>query len=110
MLHKKKYLAEQNLCLRGPRESRQADNDSNVGNFLGLIKFLADFNPVLREHFGFMKSHPHSTSYLSQVFKRNIFTSWHLIFAKTEQKKLKHPSTIVFYLTQLLTRRIASRF
>ena len=60
-----KYLAEHNLALRGHRESLQADSDSNVGNFLGLMKFLPVFDPVLREHLGFIKSHPHSTSYLS---------------------------------------------
>ena len=34
ILHRKKYLAEQNLALRGHRESLQTDSDSNVANFL----------------------------------------------------------------------------
>ena len=29
------------------------------------MKFLAAFDPVLYEHLGFIKSHPHSTFYLS---------------------------------------------
>ena len=29
------------------------------------MKFLAVFDPVLREHLGFIESHPHSTSYFS---------------------------------------------
>ena len=65
ILHKIKFLAEQNLALRGHRESLQADSNPNVGNFLGLMKFLAVFDPTLREHLGFIESHPHSTSYLS---------------------------------------------
>ena len=64
-MHEIKYLAEQNLALRGHRESLQADNNLNVGNFLGLMKFLAVFDPVLREHLGFVESHPLSISYLS---------------------------------------------
>ena len=64
-MHEIKFLAEQNLALRGHRKSLQADSDSNVSNFLGLIKFLALFDPMLRERLGFIKSYPHSTSYLS---------------------------------------------
>ena len=65
ILHGIKYLAEQNLALRGDRKSLQADSDSNVGNFLGLMKFLAVFDPVLREHLGFIEYYPHSPSYFS---------------------------------------------
>ena len=64
-MHGIKYLAEQNLALRGHRESLQADSDLNVGTFLGLIKFLAIFDPVLQDHLSFINSHPHSTSHLS---------------------------------------------
>ena len=83
ILHGIKYLAEKNLVLRGHRESLQADSDSNVGNFLGLMKFLAFFDPVLREHLDLSKAiHIQPLTFL-QVFKMNLFTSWHLIFAKT---------------------------
>ena len=44
ILHGIKYLAEQNLALQGERESLQADSDSNVGNFLGLIPELSPFH------------------------------------------------------------------
>ena len=47
ILHGIKYLAKQNLALPGHRKSLQADSDSNVGNFLGLMKFFAVFDPVL---------------------------------------------------------------
>ena len=33
ILHEIKYQTEQNLALRGHRESLQEDSDSNVGNF-----------------------------------------------------------------------------
>ena len=61
-MHGIKYLAEQNLALLMHRESLQADNDLNVGNFLDLMKFLAVFDPVLREHLGFIR-HPLQVRY-----------------------------------------------
>ncbi|XP_040262207.1 52 kDa repressor of the inhibitor of the protein kinase-like [Bufo bufo] len=65
ILHCIKFLATQNLALRGHRESLQLDDDSNVGNFLGLLKLLAIFDPVMKEHLSHVESHPGSTSYLS---------------------------------------------
>ena len=84
ILHGIKYLAEQNLALPGHRESLEADNDANVGNFFGLMKFLAVFDSVLREHLGFIESYPHSTSYLSPG-------------VKTERDNLSHRQTIERY-------------
>uniref|UniRef100_UPI00358F7EF6 zinc finger MYM-type protein 1-like n=1 Tax=Myxine glutinosa TaxID=7769 RepID=UPI00358F7EF6 len=49
----------------GSKESLQLDDDSNVGNFLGLLKLLAIFDPVMKEHLTRVGSHPGSTSYLS---------------------------------------------
>ena len=83
VLHGIKYLAEQNLVLRGHRESLQAGSDLNVGNFLGLMKFLAVFDPVLQKHLGFIESIHFQPLTFLQVFKMNLFTSWHLMFAKT---------------------------
>ncbi|XP_053108997.1 uncharacterized protein LOC128326342 [Hemicordylus capensis] len=66
ILHCIKFLATQNLAVQGHRESLQLGNDdSNVGNFLGLLKLLAIFDPVMKEHLTHMESHPGSTSYLS---------------------------------------------
>jgi hypothetical protein len=41
-------LAKQNLNLRGRRESLVSD--PNPGNFLALLKYLAKFDSVMREH------------------------------------------------------------
>ena len=73
ILHCIKYLATQNLALRGRRESLQDKyDDSNVGNFLGLIKLLGVYDPVMREHLAFVKSHPKSTSYLSPLIQNEF--------------------------------------
>lgn len=50
ILHCVKFLATQNLPLHGHRESFQTTDDSNVGNFLALLKLLSVFDPVMKEH------------------------------------------------------------
>ena len=65
ILHCIKFLTTQNLALRGHRKSLQLDDDFNVGNFLGLLKLLAIFDPLMKEHITPVESHPGSTSYLS---------------------------------------------
>ncbi|XP_065076558.1 uncharacterized protein LOC135700095 [Ochlerotatus camptorhynchus] len=65
LIHRIKFLATQNLALRGHRESLQSDDASNVGNFLGLLKLLAAFDPVMQAHLKNAKNRPGSTSYLS---------------------------------------------
>ncbi|XP_013776349.1 uncharacterized protein LOC106461103 [Limulus polyphemus] len=65
ILHCIKFFATQNLALRGHRESLQPDDDSNMGNFIGLLKLLAIFDPVMTGHPTRVESHPGSTSYLS---------------------------------------------
>lgn len=56
------YLAKQNLAFRGHDES---ESSSNRGNFLELIKLLARYDPVLREHVVRMDSGSKQVSYLS---------------------------------------------
>ena len=85
-MHGIKYLAEQNLALRGHRELLQADSDSNVSNFLGLMKFLY---PMLREHLGFIESHPHSTSYLSPGVQNEFNHLMASHFRKNLTEKIK---------------------
>ncbi|XP_053146859.1 uncharacterized protein LOC128342856 isoform X2 [Hemicordylus capensis] len=80
-----KYLATQNLALRGHRESLQLDkDDANVGNFLGLVKLMATYDPVMKEHLNHVESHPGSPSYLSPAVQ-NEFS--HLM-ASTVRKSL----------------------
>jgi hypothetical protein len=43
-------LAQQNLPLRGHRES--VVSDPSPGNFLALLKYLAKFDPVMKRAFG----------------------------------------------------------
>ena len=42
-----KFLVSQNLALRGHEENLNPRNDKNVGNFLALIKLIAQFDPLL---------------------------------------------------------------
>jgi hypothetical protein len=54
-------LAKQNLNLRGHRESLVSDQ----GNFLALLKYLAKFYPVMREHLDSVSGKPGCLSYFS---------------------------------------------
>ena len=73
------------------------------------MKFLAVFDPVPREHLGFIKSYPHSTSYLSPGVQNEFIHLMASHVRKDFTEKIKKPSTMILYLTQPLTRRIASR-
>ena len=59
-----KFLAFQNLALRGHNENL-LNNEGNVGNFLGLLKLIALYDPLLASHLDYSREHPGSTSYLS---------------------------------------------
>ena len=56
IIHFLKFLATQNLALQGHRESLQLNDDSNVGNFLGLLQLLAIVDPVVKEHLTHVQS------------------------------------------------------
>ena len=43
------FLAQQNLPLRGHRESLH-DYESSPGNFLSLVKLISNYDSVLKEH------------------------------------------------------------
>jgi hypothetical protein len=51
------------LPLRGHRES--LIGEPNPGNFLALLKYLAKFDPVMREHLDSVSGKPGYLSYLS---------------------------------------------
>lgn len=60
-----KVLAEQNLAFRGHRESLDDDSSENPGNFLALLKYLGNFDTVLRQHLHKAALNPKTPSYLS---------------------------------------------
>jgi hypothetical protein len=62
--------AQQNLPLRGHRES--LISDSNPGNFLALLKYLAKFDPVVRKHLDSDSGKPGCLSYLSSDIQNEL--------------------------------------
>ncbi|XP_071528856.1 uncharacterized protein [Panulirus ornatus] len=89
IFHSIEFLATQNLALQGYRESLQLDDnhDANVGNFLGLVKLLTIFNPVMKEHLTYVKGHAGSTSYFSLSVKKAFI---HLTASTVRQFTEKH--------------------
>ncbi|XP_072135882.1 zinc finger MYM-type protein 1-like [Mobula birostris] len=94
ILHCIKFLVTQNLALRGLRESLQLDDDSNVGSFLGLLKLLAIFDPVIKEHFTHLESHPGSTSYLSPGVQNEFI---HMMAFTVHQSLLRSSCKAKYY-------------
>ena len=89
ILHCIKFLATQNLALRGHRESLSTCDGSesnNVGNFLGLIKLLAIFDPVMNNHLTQVKNHPRTTSYFSPRVQNEFI---HLMATTVRQSLLR---------------------
>ena len=61
-----KVLASQNMALCGHREKLStADEGANIGNFLALLKFLAEYDLLTANHLQHAKENPGSVSYLS---------------------------------------------
>ena len=82
-----RFLAKQNLALRGHREDIHNDEggQENRGNFLELVHLLAKYDPVLREHLVTVKlGKKIATSYLSPEVQ-NEFVS---ILAEQVRKKI----------------------
>lgn len=94
ILHCIKYLATQNLALRGHRESLAHDKDCNMGNFLGLLKLLATVDPVMKEHLKCVESHPGSTSYLSPGIQNEFI---HLMANTVRQNLLRKIHKAKYY-------------
>lgn len=60
-----KFLATQNLALRGHMENLRVEENKNVGNFLSLLQLLAQYDPVLRSHLEHAQKNTRLVSYLS---------------------------------------------
>lgn len=67
-----KFLAEQNLALRGHREFLDDDNTENPGNFLALLRYLGKYDPVVRQHLDHASLNPRSPSYLSHEIQNEF--------------------------------------
>lgn len=93
VLHCIKFLATQNLALRGHRESLHQDS-SNVGNFLGLLKLLAVFDPVMKQHLAHVEAHPGSPSYLSPAVQNEFIN---LVASTVRQSLLTHIRKAKYY-------------
>ncbi|XP_013786221.1 uncharacterized protein LOC106470228 [Limulus polyphemus] len=91
ILHCIKFLVNQKLALQGHRE---LDDDSNVGSFLGLLKLLAIFDPVMKEHLTHVESHPGSTSYLSPVVQNEFI---HMMASTVRQSLLRSIRKAKYY-------------
>lgn len=63
-------LAQQNLALRGHRES--VSEDPNPGNFLALIKYLSKFDPVMKAHVESVSANKGHLSYFSHNIQNEI--------------------------------------
>ena len=79
-----KFLVSQNLALRGYEENLNPRNDKNVGNFLALIKLIAQFDPLLAKHVQHAEQNPGSVSYLSPEIQNEFIH----ILASTVKSKL----------------------
>ncbi|KAG1652640.1 Zinc finger MYM-type protein 1 [Nymphon striatum] len=79
-----KFLISQNLALRGHEEHLNAENYKNVGNFLALIKLVAQFDPLLAKHVPHAEQNPGSVSYLSPEIQNEFIH----ILASTVKSKL----------------------
>lgn len=85
------FLAKQNLAFRGHRE--KLSDLGNNGNFLGLVKLLAVYDPVLQEHVNHVSRNPGSISYFSPQIQNELINIL---------------SEKVSYLSFLASRQIAS--
>ncbi|XP_053147367.1 uncharacterized protein LOC128343036 [Hemicordylus capensis] len=90
-----KYLATENLALQGYGESLQLDkDDSSVEDFLGLVKVMATYDPVLKEHLTYVESHPGSPSYLSLAVQNEFI---HLMASTVRQSLLRRIRKAKYY-------------
>lgn len=73
-----RFLAKQNLALRGHREGmnyerNETEATENRGNFLELVDLLAKYDPVLREHLlRIQLGNKFATSYLSPTIQNEF--------------------------------------
>lgn len=97
ILHCIKFLSTQNLALRGHNElltTCDGTKSSNAGNFLGLIKLLAKFDPVINNHISHIKSNPGTRSYFSPKVQNEFIQ---LMAATVRQNLLRNIRKAKYY-------------
>ena len=67
-----RFLSIQNLVFRGHREV--LSSNENSGNFLELVKFLGNYDPVVREHLTRIQAQPNTVSYLSPAIQNEFIS------------------------------------
>lgn len=65
-----RFLCRQYIAIRGHREI--LSSTSNTGNFLKLVKFLGNYDPVVREHRTRIQAQPNTVSYLSAATQKEF--------------------------------------
>ena len=67
-----RFLSMENLALRGHQEILSSSDNS--GNFLELVKFLANYDPVVREHLTRIQAQLGTVSYFSPGIQNEFIT------------------------------------
>lgn len=65
-----RLVASQNLAFREHREISQ--EHQNPGNFLAVLKYLSEYDPLMAQHLSTAFSKPGSTSYLSPNIQNEL--------------------------------------
>ena len=81
-----KFLVSQNLALHGYEENLNPRNDKNVGNFLALIKLIAQFDALLAKYVQHAEQNPGSVSYLSPEIQNEFI---HILASTVKSKLLR---------------------
>lgn len=80
-----RFLASQNLAFRGSDDSITTTNSKSQGNFMALVRFIAEFDPVLKEHLDKNKDGAKGrATYLSPVIQNEFIA----LLAKSIQETL----------------------
>lgn len=81
-----KFLATQNLALRGHHETLSLSASNNEGNFLALVILLSKYDPVLQSHLKHVRSKLKSVSYLSPEIQNEFV---HILASAVRNKLLR---------------------